>query len=223
MQSKIDSSDNRADYLIAGEILAEKITKWPDDMPEVLLSYREHRFAIYHPDLNVNNIFVDEELNITCIIDWAFCSAVPLSILLTPPGLPQSRYELDVSLLRKFEKGFRQSLKENTQCQGVDTERAVCWMSSRSRQMWLLSRILTFDTTTDYHLFKAFWDLIGSYNQDMAEFFRSKQSSKNYISLHKELKKDDQPAERVFEMERAYFRDDVLRLAISRKLTLVSQ
>lgn len=89
--------------------------------------------------------------------------------------------------------------------------------------MWLLSRILSFDSTTDYHLFKALWDLIERYNQDITEFFHSKQSSKNYISLHSELKKEDQTTEQVARLEREYFRDDVWRLAISRKLILISQ
>ncbi|MCJ1231354.1 hypothetical protein MMC12_008031 [Toensbergia leucococca] len=223
VQSKIDSSDNRADYVVAGEMLSDTIAKWADDLTDILPSYGENRFAIHHPDLSVNNIFIDEDLNITCIIDWAFCSAVPLSMLLTPPGLPQSRNELDVPLLAAFENGFQQSLLKNTQYQGVGTEKVLGWMTSRGRQMWLLSRILSFDTTTDYHLFQAFWDLVGGYSQDMVEFFRSKQSSKDCIALHRELKEDDQTTEQVARLERAYFRDIALRLAISRKLTLVSQ
>jgi len=82
--------------------------------------------VIHHPDLSVNNIFVDEEFNITCIIDWAFCSTVPLSILLTAPGLPQSRHELDESLLPMFEKGFRHALEENVQREDVSAEGRLC-------------------------------------------------------------------------------------------------
>jgi len=223
VQSKIDGSDNRSDYVIAGEMLSETVTKWTNDLSDALLSDHEHRFAIHHPDLNVNNIFVDEEFNITCIIDWAFCSAVPLSMLLTAPGLPQSRYEVDASLLPMFENGFRCALEENQQRRGVDTGTARCMMLSSSRPMWLFSRIVTFDSTTDYHLFRALWELVGNYNQDMATFFRSRQSSKKYISLHNELKEEDQTAEQVTKMEREYFRNDVWRLAVSRKLTLVSQ
>ena len=197
------------------------MTGWADDLLNVLGDH-EHRFAIHHPNLSVNNIYVDEDLNITYIIDWAFCSAVPLSILLTAPGLPQSRHEVDASLFPTFEHGFRHALEENTRRQGVGTATALCCMLNRSRPMWLLSRVLSFDSTTDYHLFKALWDLTGSYDQDMAEFFRSKQSSKNYKSLHSELKEDDQTTEQVARLEGEYFRDDVCRLAFSRKVTLVS-
>lgn len=82
VQSKIDSSDNRVDYVLAGEVLSEIVTKWIDDPSDDFRDDYEHRFAIHHADLSVNNIYVDEDFNITCIIDWAFCSAVPLSMLL---------------------------------------------------------------------------------------------------------------------------------------------
>lgn len=222
VQSKIDGSDNRVDYVIAGEILSETITKCTRELSDVL-NGSERRFAIHHPDLNVNNIFVDEDLNITCIIDWAFCSAVPLSMLLTAPGLPQSRHEIDASLLAVFENGFRHALEENSQYQDIGTEKALCFMLSHSRSMWLFSRIITLDSTTDYHLCEALWGLVRSCNQDMLEFFRSKESSKTYISLHSELKEDDPPTEKVSKSEREYFRDDAWKLAVSRKLTLVSQ
>lgn len=69
MQFKIDSSNDEVDYVISEEILSETITKWIDDLYDVLLSDRQHRFAIHHLDLSVNNIFINEELNITYIID----------------------------------------------------------------------------------------------------------------------------------------------------------
>lgn len=219
VQSKIDSSDNRADYVIAGDIVSEMTTKWTNDG---VRDTCEPCFALHHPDLNVNNIYVDEDFNITCIIDWAFCSAVPLSVLLIAPGLPQSRHEIEASLFAAFEGGFRSSLQEGSQFQGVPTENALCWMLSNSRPMWMLSRILSFDTTTDYHFFRALWDLSRNCDEDVAAIFHSKQSSAQYISLHSELKKEDQTKDRIATLEKAYFRDD-WRLAISRKLTLVSQ
>ncbi len=106
MQFKIDDSDNRTNYVIAEEVLSEMITMWMNNVSKFSLNDHKHQFLIYHPDFSVNNIFVDEEFNITCIIDWAFCFSIPLSILLTISGLPQSQYEVDVSLLPAFENGF---------------------------------------------------------------------------------------------------------------------
>ena len=219
VQSKIDSSDNRADYVVAGEILSEMITNWTNDG---VRDTCEPRFALHHADLNVNNIYVDEDFKITCIIDWAFCSAVPLSMLLMAPGLPQSRHEIDASLFAAFERGFSSSLQEGPQFQGIATESVLCRMLRDSRPLWMLSRILSFDTTADYQIFRALWDLTKSCDQDVANIFHSKQSSAQYISLHRELKEEDQTKERVAKLESAYFRDD-WRLAVSRKLSLVSQ
>ncbi len=223
VQSKIDSSDNRTDYVIARDVLSEMITRWTNNASKFLLDDRKHRFSIHHPDFSVDNIFVDEGFNITCIIDWAFCSSVPLSILLTAPGLPQSRYEVDVSLLPAFENGFRYALQENTQRENIENEMALCLLLSCSRPIWLLSRILNFDSTTDYHLFKALWDSTETHDQDISEFFRSRQLSQQYISLRNELNEDDQTIEQVARLEREYFRDDMWRQTIARKLTLVSQ
>ena len=90
MQSKIDSSENRSDYVIANEALSEIIIRRTNDISNTLLNDRQYRFSIYYPDFSVDNIFVNEDFNITYIIDWAFCSSVPLSILLTALCLPQS-------------------------------------------------------------------------------------------------------------------------------------
>ncbi len=76
--------------------------------------------------LQVDNIFVDEEFNITCIIDWAFCFSMSLSILLTVPDLSQSQYEVDVSLLPAFENRFWCALQENTQHENIKTEMTLC-------------------------------------------------------------------------------------------------
>lgn len=223
VQSKIDSAVNRSDYVIAGEVLSEMIARRTNDVSNTPLGDRRYRFSLHHPDFSVDNIFVDEDFNITCIIDWAFCSSVPLSVLLTAPGLPQSRYEVDVSLLPAFEDGFRSALQANTPRENIENEIVLSQTLSDSRPTWLLSRILNFDSTTDYHLFTALWDSIGNHDQDISDLFRSRQSSQQYIRLHDELKEDDQTTEQVARLEREYFRDDVSGLAIARKLTLVSQ
>ena len=223
VESKIDSSENRVDYVTAGEVLSEKMTNWIDDFSNGISNGSKPRFAIHHPDLSVNNIFVDEECNISCVIDWAFCSTVPLSTLLTAPGLPQSRYELDVPLSSMFELGFQHGLKENTAPHDIGTNPNLCKVLSRSRPMWLFSRISTFDSTADFHLFQAIWDLLGNSSQSAAELFRSKQTLQKYKLLHRELKEDDQTKKQIAKLESEYFGNDLERLAISRKLTLVSE
>jgi hypothetical protein len=142
VQSKIDGSDNRTDYVIAGEVLSEMIASLMSHASKFPSNNPEHRFPIHHPDLSVDNIFVDEDFNITCIIDWAFSSSVPLPILLTAPGLPQSRYEVDVSLIPAFENGFRHGLYESTQRENIESEmtlcqRLSCWIQAREGPRFL--------------------------------------------------------------------------------------
>ena len=222
IQSKIDSSDNRADYVIAGEILAEVMQPWVDGPSNTPIARRGDYFVLHHPDLSVNNIYIYADFKVTCIVDWAFCSAVPLSMLLIAPGLPQSRYEMDRSLFSAFECGFRHAFRQNNQNLAISDKGLLCGMLSRSRPLWLLSRILSLDCTTDYHLFKALWDLIG-YRRDILEYFRSKRLSTKYIALWRELKEGDETSEQVAIQERGYFRNNDWRLAVARKLTLVSQ
>jgi hypothetical protein len=59
----------------------------------------------YHPDFSTNNVFVDDDLNVACIIDWACTASVPKSMLLCP-GLPHSRNETQPYLAESFAEGF---------------------------------------------------------------------------------------------------------------------
>jgi hypothetical protein len=85
--SKIDSNKSRLEYALVG-------TPLKDVAP--LLAERDNQFkcsgfALCHPDLSTGKIFVDDESNITCIIDWSFTSSLPLSMFLVCPGLPYVR------------------------------------------------------------------------------------------------------------------------------------
>jgi hypothetical protein len=84
---KIDGSDNRLDYIIAGGALSDILSDWADSISRLYAEDSSYRFSLYYPDLNVNNIFIDDEYNITCLIDWAFCFSVLLSVFLALPGL----------------------------------------------------------------------------------------------------------------------------------------
>ncbi|KAL8796595.1 MAG: hypothetical protein Q9182_007325 [Xanthomendoza sp. 2 TL-2023] len=222
VRSKIDSSLNRTDYVIAGDALLGLMAKWTQ-LCGYFCDDDQHRFVLYHPDLNVNNIYVDENFNITCIIDWAFCSAIPLAMLLIPPGLPQSRNELDNLLLPAFEEGFRQGLEENLPEEAIDAEYRLSWIASRNRPMWLFTRLLNLDSEADYGLFKSIWEATGSGEPEMLSFFRSMQTSEKYVSLQKELAEDDATASELVSKEWRCIGSNMKSLAISRKLTLVSE
>ncbi|KAJ5109932.1 Aminoglycoside phosphotransferase [Penicillium argentinense] len=72
---KTDSSDNRLDYIIAGHALHDIVRQL--ELPTV----NSETFPLYHPNPSVNNIYVDDDYNITYIIDWAFASSIPEPML----------------------------------------------------------------------------------------------------------------------------------------------
>jgi hypothetical protein len=82
---KIDSAENRLDYILVADVIKDLIVQRTNLYPTHALP---GPFPLHHPDLSANNIFVDDDFNIILIIDWSFCSSVPLAVLLAPPGLP---------------------------------------------------------------------------------------------------------------------------------------
>ena len=142
---KIDSSDNRLDYIVAADALRDVIQEFePAIYPET--------FPLCHPDLSFNNIYVDEDYNITCIIDWAFASTIPESMLLTPPGLPQYRDEISSELQMSFIDGFIATTSESTEENLVHRYRESL---ERGQVFWKLGRLLNLNSIGDYPLFST--------------------------------------------------------------------
>lgn len=220
--SKIDAASNRLNYVVAGEILKKWIPRSTDSALGDLKSGCSNHYPLYHPDLSVNNIFVDDNFNITCIIDWAFCSSVPLSVLLMPPGLPQSRNEVDPALLPAFQGGFDYHSRQSSH-QDPEQDAAFLRIIRSGRSAWLLSRFLNFDSIADYSLFMEICVINGVNEEAVMEEFRSMLQSNRLLNVHQELKEDDESAKQVAESESQYFKGDVSRLAVSRKLTLLAQ
>ncbi|KFY81725.1 hypothetical protein V500_11144 [Pseudogymnoascus sp. VKM F-4518 (FW-2643)] len=98
---KVDSGKNRLDYCTAGHFLQQMVPFISGGaigaQPGPVSG-----FPLCHPDLSASNIFVDGDLNITCIIDWAFASTVPVSTALMTPGLPHPRDGTDPFLDSAF-------------------------------------------------------------------------------------------------------------------------
>ena len=65
---KIDSGKNRLDYCTAGHFLQRMIPFLRGEAFKTLARPVDG-FPLCHPDLSTRNIFVDSDLNITCIID----------------------------------------------------------------------------------------------------------------------------------------------------------
>lgn len=107
---KVDGATNRVDYIIAAHVLDHLISQYARNWSGVTCPVS---FPLCHPDLTMSNIFVDDQYNITCIIDWAFVTTVPLPLLLLPPGFPQSRHRLDERVCLGFRDGFQDAAGPN--------------------------------------------------------------------------------------------------------------
>ena len=218
--NKVDSSDNRVDYIVAANSLHDLISTWRSRLPQA----DPQTFPLCHADLSVNNIYVDDDYNITCIIDWAFSSTVPEAMMLTPPGLPQSRNELDEPLVVAFMSGFNAAVCAGTrpEWRGVG-DQPTMEILHQSRCSWVLTRLLNFDSINDYGLFAAAWEHTYDHEREMKSYFTKQRSSPYYVQLYKEIQADDEPLEKTQKTERDYFRGRIFQSTIARKLTLVSQ
>lgn len=213
---KIETADNRLDYVIVADTLRDilRTLKLPVVNPGT--------FPLHHPDLSVNNIFVDEDCNITCLIDWAFTSSIPEAMLLTMPGFPQYRDELSPELQMPFIDGFIAAIPELTDHKSIQKYRNALELGQVT---WKLSRLLSFDSTRDYNLFATVWQFARGADQDMGQYFLQQRRLPHYIELYDEYLQEDNAiseVEKVEKEEKDYFRKDHFRKTIAMKLTLVS-
>lgn len=142
------------------------------------------------------------------------CSLICASDIARPTTI---RNRIEPSLLLEFENGFLQAHQKSTQQKDNKD------ISQILKHRWLFSRLLNFDCLKDYELFKDLWDSINPNSQDLSELFASSQCLKQYIKLHDKLREEDAPGHKVALCETQYFGQDVCGLALSRKLTLISE
>ncbi|KAL8951733.1 MAG: hypothetical protein Q9222_002312 [Ikaeria aurantiellina] len=218
---KTESSQNMVDLTIANNLLPDILGTW------LCKNQRkgnfDTRFALHHPDLSVNNIFVDEGFNITCIIDWAFCSAVPLPVLLMMPGLPHSLDGLERTLASEFASGFLHTIMDLARSDIRDDGMQLAELLRHARPVWLFMHFISLHTLQEFGLYKELWERIGPEDDELLDYFRDKHESVDYMSLQKQWTRFDKRPAQIAKYERSHFGNDVARLVIARKLTLVSE
>jgi hypothetical protein len=238
---KIDHSKNRLAYCIAGDLMREM-------MPRVRQSRKTppagNGFPLSHPDLHVGNIFVDDNLNITCIIDWGSAASVPLTELLAAPGLLHRRSPAEQDpLVGAFRAGFERASSGGG---GVPVGPGT-W--ARADMVRLLQRLFRMLSKQDYHDFGALYSLAHRGDGqdgdgdgdgegegdgeggavDMAALFSERMGREENRRLLEELAVDDMPRDEVERCERASFGSPssragcVEKLAVARKLTVAAE
>ncbi|KAI9733947.1 MAG: hypothetical protein M1834_002603 [Cirrosporium novae-zelandiae] len=215
--SKTNSGNNRLDYVIAGQFLQDMI-------PSLTKSHKTPKsfgdgFPLYHPDLSTNNIFVDQDCNITCIIDWAFSSSVPVSTPLMTPGLPHPRDDMDPLLVAAFRTGFIDHYFKGI-IKMIDTS---VW--DNAQKIRLFTRLVNLDALQDYEYFVELYALTHKGKRtDIPTIFKEMQNQKVFRDKLMKLIADDRPASETEKEEREYFSHvGPERHAVSKRLTLASK
>ncbi|KAF5588710.1 altered inheritance of mitochondria [Fusarium pseudoanthophilum] len=208
---KLEGSKNRLDYCIAGQILEEMVPK--------LLS-GSTAFTISHPDLHTGNIFVDEDLNVTCIIDWGSATTGPMTELLATPRLAGSSLPPSAALTAAFQAGLSQESPNINQD-----------MWRKAEMNWYLSRLVRLLSGQDLPLFQRLYDLIfktGAENPPDSRvygwLFHQRAMTSSNKQLLSRMSEYDLTNDEMKEREINVFSGDkVERLAVARKLTLMSE
>ncbi|KAG5812658.1 hypothetical protein H9Q74_013031 [Fusarium xylarioides] len=216
---KIEHSKNILFYCIAGKLLSEMI---PD-----ISSNTADGFTISHPDLHVGNIFVDQNFNITSIIDWSSASTGPVSEILAAPSLASSPTSPYGFLYLAYRAG---SIREATN-KGQEVPNTILWKASE--MMWYFTRLTRLLSKHDHQLFEKLFEItcgreanVGT-EKEILRLFHERASRKENMKLLAELQEDDLSTEELLEKERAYFSPkrtvNTDSIAVARKLTLMSE
>jgi hypothetical protein len=233
--AKIDSGKNRLDYCTAGQFLRRMIPFIGGESFAALASSGDG-FPLYHPDLSTSNIFVDGDLNITCIIDWAFASTVPIATSLMTPGLPHPRDDTDLVLDSAFRSGFI-----DHHFHGKDTKLTPeLW--EHARRAWLFTRLVILDGLQDYCYFKELYMSVYKPEEEISisSLFKIAQKEDELVELARALADDEEGVPEILKEEEDYFTVigqterpiegqrnvkliGIERRAIARKITMVSE
>ncbi|KAK0621130.1 hypothetical protein B0T17DRAFT_591075 [Bombardia bombarda] len=207
-------------YCIAGQFLLEMIPR--------LSSSVKKGFTLSHPDLHLGNIYVDDDFNITCIIDWSSTSSGPSTELLGTPSLGGSAAPPSEYLVAAFRSGFTKRATE------VISELSHSNLWAKSDRMWHFSRLVRLLSKNDYEHFRKLFELVYKPSNEGDEgrvgilsLFHERANRVENQKLLAELQKEDITMEELQEKERACFPPSRTvnsdAIAVARKLTLMSE
>ncbi|KAK3393983.1 hypothetical protein B0H63DRAFT_531933 [Podospora didyma] len=201
---KMDHSKNRFAFCLAGQLMK--------DMTPQLISGGEG-FPLHHPDLHTGNIFVDDDLNVTCIIDWASASTVPSAEHLITPCVPSSALVHKQTAIAAFRQGYQSKTGV------VDGE---TW--KRADMMWRVQKMVRMHSAGDYHHFQALCALASpDGTANVLDLLHQKAQKGDNRNLLNELAEGDLDKEQLREREQSCFgtkSDATEKRAVARKLTI---
>ncbi|KAF4437242.1 RNase H domain containing [Fusarium acutatum] len=204
---KVEGNKNRLDFCIAGQFLSEMVP---------YLASPEENFVLCHPDLHLGNIFVDDDFNITCIIDWSSAAASPTAELLSTPGLNGSLSPPKPSFIAAFRSRF---------CNGSQTLGPQLW--ERADKMWYFLRLVQMLSTQDDTLFKSLYDLVYNRNSDdIPRLFHERSMPESGQAIFAKLCEGEPEEEEDKATQKDNDNDQTnvsVEVVVARKLTLMSE
>ncbi|KAI0395605.1 kinase-like domain-containing protein [Xylariaceae sp. FL0594] len=206
---KIRHSNNTLQYCMAGQFMCDMIPHLACDTDD--------GFVLSHPDLHLGNIFVDDELNITCIIDWSSTTTGPLTELLATPALGGLRDSPSKSLVA----AFRDAYMQRSPNMAAQISRLGLWR--KSEMMWYFCRLTRLLCANDFALFKGFFSLACDAEAPV-ETREDREEGLNdriFRMLRERLARDENKKLIAEHQEEMVARPDAL--AVARKLTLMSE
>ncbi|KAK2601539.1 hypothetical protein QQS21_004924 [Conoideocrella luteorostrata] len=215
--SKADSNQNRLEYGLAAMFIRDLVIPCltaPGDPPPP-------GFPLRHHNISTQNIYVDENFNITCMLDWALSSTVPFVDSLACPGLPHpGELELDRLLHKSFQLTLKMEFLNSHNVLVADKFWFRGNMSSR------LLRLVNFDAIQDYHHLDALHESVCGGESSpvrLQDTLHSISSTPEAGLFAHALAANDKPGREVSQREQKYF--DVVgagRLAIARHVSYMS-
>ena len=167
--------ENKLDLKFFSNLLHEMI-------PDMQLMCPDNKgFPLEHGDLSTQNIFVDTDFNITCIIDWALCSTVPVATLVTHPPLPSRSYLVGALEQQAFEQAFEEEERK------ADPGRQLTILLRSSQVRRDFDRFLhKDDRVDDYSRFQRLFEWkYGA--QNMKDYFAERQKEPSFLQLREDL------------------------------------
>ncbi|OAA48509.1 Aminoglycoside phosphotransferase [Metarhizium rileyi] len=214
---KAESSQNRLHYSIIGMFIRDQVIPYLTRRDDA----QKSGFPLCHHDLSTQNIFVDDEFNITCIIDWAFCSTVPNSQLLSTPGLPHPRDLLaDQALIGAFRSAFEE------ECSRFQSIRPSKQDWKTGDMLSYLIRLVNFDALQDFYHLEALYQLTTGAAKDanLRATLVSISTESEARLLSAALAEDDEPENKARLLENKYFSAvGEERRGLARYISFISQ
>jgi hypothetical protein len=135
---KFDHSKNIRFYITTAQFL--------QDMVPQLSSGLRSGSTISHSDLHIGNLYVDDDFNITFLIDWSSSSTGPLTELMTTPTFVDPRMPSSRELVTAFRSGFGHAAGV------VQASDSSPWRKSEG--ILHFSRLVRLLSRSDYSLFE---------------------------------------------------------------------